>query len=280
MTTARVFGRLAGGGAAANARNYRSRRGGPPDDGLQCLPLLRGALRRLSGDGDAPRLPGWRPPLPRQSLPRLRRLLLRLPVLAAARVQRQCAARPGAGSRRLIPRLCLAGGGGCMNDDERPADRRKLYHHLTVYGFLLCFAATAVATLYHFLLGREAPYPWYDLPVVLGTLGGIGLVVGPAALLAAKWRGDPAVQDEGRRGMDVAFIAMLLMTGITGLALLVWRETPAMGPLLALHLGVVFGFFITMPYGKFVHGLYRFAALIRYAQERRVLRTREDQAEV
>ncbi len=172
------------------------------------------------------------------------------------------------------------GGGGCMNDDERPADRRKLYHHLTVYGFLLCFAATAVATLYHFLLGREAPYPWYDLPVVLGTLGGIGLVVGPAALLAAKWRGDPAVQDEGRRGMDVAFIAMLLMTGITGLALLVWRETPAMGPLLALHLGVVFGFFITMPYGKFVHGLYRFAALIRYAQERRVLRTREDQAEV
>jgi citrate/tricarballylate utilization protein len=166
----------------------------------------------------------------------------------------------------------LDGGGvGCMNDDEQPADRRKLYHHLTFYGFLLCFAATVVATFYHFLLGREAPYPWYDLPVVLGTLGGIGLVAGPIALLAAKgWR-DPALQDEARRGMDVAFTVMLLLTGLTGLALLVLRDTAAMGMLLALHLGFVFGFFITMPYGKFVHGLYRFAALIRYAKERRLL---------
>jgi citrate/tricarballylate utilization protein len=39
--------------------------------------------------------------------------------------------------------------------------------------------------------------------------------------------------------------------------------------LLAVHLGFVFGFFITMPYGKFVHGIYRFAALVRYAKEMR-----------
>ena len=35
----------------------------------------------------------------------------------------------------------LDGGGvGCFNEDERPTDRRKFYHHLTFYGFLLCFA--------------------------------------------------------------------------------------------------------------------------------------------
>ena len=77
--------------------------------------------------------------------------------------------------------------------------------------------------------------------------------------------------DAARAGMDVAFIAMLFMTGLTGIALLLWRETPAMGPLLALHLGVVFSLFITMPYGKFVHGIYRYAALVRYARERRML---------
>jgi len=166
----------------------------------------------------------------------------------------------------------LDGGGmGCVNEDERPTDHRKIYHHLTFYGFLLCFAATSVATLYHYFLAREAPYAWWDLPVALGTLGGIGLLIGPAGLLAEKFKRDPALVDEKRTGMDVAFTVMLLLTSLTGLALLVWRDTAAMGPLLALHLGVVFALFITLPYGKFVHGLYRYVALVRYAKEQRMM---------
>ena len=166
----------------------------------------------------------------------------------------------------------LDGGGvGCFNEDDQPTDRRKLYHHFTFYGFILCFAATCVGTLYHYLLAREAPYAWWDLPVVLGTLGGIGLVVGPIGLLSEKWKRDRVLVDEQRMGMDTAFILMLFLTSVTGLALLLWRETAAMGPLLALHLGVVFALFITMPYGKFVHGIYRFVALVRYARERRMM---------
>jgi citrate/tricarballylate utilization protein len=164
----------------------------------------------------------------------------------------------------------LDGGGvGCVNEDERPSDLRKIYHHFTFYGFMLCFASTTVATLYHYLIAREAPYPWWDLPVVLGTLGGIGLLIGPAGLLKEKWKRDPALVDEKRTGMDVAFIAMLFLTSLTGMALLLLRDSAAMGPLLALHLGVVFSLFITMPYGKFVHGIYRYVALVRYAKERR-----------
>jgi citrate/tricarballylate utilization protein len=165
----------------------------------------------------------------------------------------------------------LDGGGvGCFNEDERPTDRRRIYHHFTFYGFLLCFASTCVATLYHYLLAREAPYAWWDLPVVLGTLGGIGLVIGPIGLLAEKSKRDAALVDANSSGMDAAFTLMLFLTGLTGLALLLWRETSAMGPLLALHLGVVFALFITLPYGKFVHGLYRYAALVRYARERKM----------
>jgi len=166
----------------------------------------------------------------------------------------------------------LDGGGvGCVNKDERPNDRRKIYHHFTFYGFMLCFASTCTATLYHYLLAREAPYPWWDLPVVLGTLGGIGLLIGPAGLLVEKWRRDRALIDMQRLGMDIAFIVMLFMTSLTGMALLLLRETAAMGPLLALHLGVVFALFITIPYGKFVHGIYRYVALVRYAKERQHL---------
>jgi citrate/tricarballylate utilization protein len=108
--------------------------------------------------------------------------------------------------------------------------------------------------------------------VVLGTLGGIGLVIGPIGLLAEKSKRDAALVDKNSSGMDAAFTLMLFLTGLTGLALLLWRETSAMGPLLALHLGVVFALFITLPYGKFVHGLYRYAALVRYARERRMAR--------
>jgi len=163
------------------------------------------------------------------------------------------------------------GGSGCFNEDDRPTDRRRFYHHLTFYGFFLCLAATSTATLYHYLLGLQAPYPWYDLPVVLGTLGGIGLVVGPAGLIWAKFKRDPALRDENGRSMEMAFTVMLFLVSITGLLLLVLRATPAMGTMLALHMGFVFGFFITMPYSKFVHGIYRFGALVRYAKEQRAL---------
>jgi citrate/tricarballylate utilization protein len=160
------------------------------------------------------------------------------------------------------------GGEGCYSAGDRLDDDRRLFHHLTSYGFLLCFAATVVGTLYHYLLGREAPYPWWDLPVVLGTLGGLGLAIGCAGLLRAKARRDPAMADAASHGMDTAFTAMLGLSGLSGLALLALRATPAMGVLLAIHLGIVLALFLTLPYGKFVHGLYRFAALLRYAQER------------
>jgi citrate/tricarballylate utilization protein len=160
---------------------------------------------------------------------------------------------------------------GCYNENDRPTDRRRIHHHLVFYGFLLCFAATCVATIYHYVLRREAPYPWYDLPVVLGTLGGIGMLIGAAGLFAAKLKRDPEMVDDPRLGMDMGFIVMLFMASLTGLALLVLRDTAAMGVLLAVHLGVVFALFVTLPYSKFVHGLYRWLALVRYAQERRLL---------
>ena len=162
------------------------------------------------------------------------------------------------------------GKGGCFNADDQPSDARRRFHHLTFYGFLLCFASTSTASLYH-VLGREAPFPWWDMPTVLGTLGGVGLVIGAVGLLVAKYRRDPMMVDATRRDMDVAFIAMLFLTAFTGLALLVLRDTAAMGSLLAIHLGVVFALFLTLPYGKFVHGIYRFVALVRYAMERKAM---------
>jgi len=160
-----------------------------------------------------------------------------------------------------------SGGAGCTYPDQRHSQARRRFHHFTFYGFMLCFASTTTAAVYHYVLGLRAPYSYASLPVVLGTLGGIGLLIGPIGLYALKRRRDPAIADAKQDPMDVSFIALLFFTSLTGLLLLVLRETEAMGWLLAIHLGVVLGLFLTLPYGKFVHGIYRSAALVRSALE-------------
>jgi citrate/tricarballylate utilization protein len=163
----------------------------------------------------------------------------------------------------------LDGGGAACYSDERQADRRRIFHHFTFYGFMLCFAATCTATILHYAFDKPAPYEWYELPKLLGTVGGIGLLIGPPGLLREKFRQDPSIRGDERLDMDTAFLGMMFLAGLTGILLMLFRETPAMGILLAVHLGVVFALFLTMPYSKFVHGLYRFGALVLYAMEQR-----------
>jgi citrate/tricarballylate utilization protein len=160
-------------------------------------------------------------------------------------------------------------GDGCNEADDRFTLARRRFHHFTFYGFMLCFAATVVATFYHYFLGLEAPYPFFSVPVLLGTLGGIGLLIGPAGLLWLNIKRDPARGDAAQKPMDRGFIALLLLTSATGLALLAWRDTAALGWLLAVHLGVVLALFATLPYGKFAHGIYRSAALLKSSIEKR-----------
>jgi citrate/tricarballylate utilization protein len=160
-------------------------------------------------------------------------------------------------------------GEGCNESDDAFTLARRRFHHATFYGFMLCFAATSVATLYHYVLGLEAPYPFFSLPVLLGTAGGIGLLIGPAGLLWLNLRRNPHHGDPAQRPMDRGFIALLLLISMSGLALLAWRDTAAMALLLALHLGVVMALFATLPYGKFAHGIYRSASLLKAAIEKR-----------
>jgi len=173
----------------------------------------------------------------------------------------------------LVLRLKYLDGGhgqGCNEQDDRFTLWRRRFHHATFYGFGLCLAATCVATLYHYAWGWKAPYGFGSLPVVLGTLGGLGLLIGPAGLAwlhlkRHRQHGDPAQQ-----AMDFGLIALLFFTSLTGLALLAWRDTAAMWLLLAVHLGFVMALFLTLPYGKFAHGIYRSAALLKWAIERRL----------
>ena len=162
----------------------------------------------------------------------------------------------------------LGGGGhGCNDQDESFSSARRWSHHIMAYGFLLCFASTSVATVYHHVLGWRAPYPIWSIPVILGGVGGLMLVAGCTALFWLKLAGDQAPQSKKLLGADSALLFLLMMIGLTGLLLLGLRSTEAMGVALAVHLGFVLALFVTAPYSKFVHGLYRTGALIRNAIE-------------
>jgi citrate/tricarballylate utilization protein len=160
-------------------------------------------------------------------------------------------------------------GEGCNNEDDGWTLWRRRFHHLTAYGFMLCFAATAVATLYHYLLGWDAPYELPSLPKVLGVIGGVSLLVGCAGLFALNVRRHPLHGDAAQKPMDRGFIALLFFSSASGLALWLARSTGAMPLLLALHLGVVMALFLTLPYGKFAHSIFRGAALLKWSIERR-----------
>lgn len=208
--------------------------------GFSLLALFMGAVRFWRGTG-APRV--WRPK----------------PLLQAV-------------GDVLTLRYLGGGGEGCNDRDDRFTQGRRRLHHALFYGFSLCFAATAVAAFYEHALGWIAPYPLLSLPVVLGTLGGLGMVVGTVGLLWVKVTGDAAPAARRVQGADFALLFLLLLTAATGLLLLALRATPAMGILLAVHLGFVLALFLVMPYSKFVHGLYRAAALWRNAIEERLSR--------
>jgi len=160
-------------------------------------------------------------------------------------------------------------GQGCNNEDDAWTLSRRRAHHLTFYGFVLCFASTSVATLYHYLLGRVAPYDLPSLPKVLGVVGGVALLVGTSGLFKLNLRRHALHGDPTQKPMDLGFIAMLFLTSLTGLGLWLLRATPWMPALLAVHLGVVMALFATLPYGKFAHGVFRTVSLLRNAIEKR-----------
>ncbi|MCA0962374.1 tricarballylate utilization 4Fe-4S protein TcuB [Salipiger bermudensis] len=158
-------------------------------------------------------------------------------------------------------------GDGCnFEDEDRFSHARRAVHQAVMYGFLLCFASTSVATVMHYALNMPAPYPLLSLPKLLGLSGGLLLVAGCFEMVRLKLRSERTLGASGAFGGEIAFVGLLGFVGLSGLVLYALGQTPAMPALLAIHLGAVLGFFLLMPFTKMAHGFYRLAALAVDAQ--------------
>jgi citrate/tricarballylate utilization protein len=166
-------------------------------------------------------------------------------------------------------RYLQGGGPGCFYPGERPAAGRRVYHSLTFWGFLSVVASTTLAFIYQDFFHRLPPYSFTSAPVIIGSVGGMALIIGTGGLIWLKWRSDPQPEGTGASGMDYVFLITLGLTTLTGMLTLIFRATAAIGSMLILHLALVAALFLTAPYGKFVHFVYRSLALIRHEIEQR-----------
>ncbi len=160
-------------------------------------------------------------------------------------------------------------GQGCNYEKEdRYSQVRRWAHQATMYGFLLCFAATSVATVMHYGMGLVAPYPFLSLPKLLGVSGGLLLTAGTSKLIYLKTKANVLLESPGHRGSDYGFITLLWFVSTTGLLLYWLGGTELSSSMLILHLAGIACLFISIPFSKMVHGFFRIAALIREAQLR------------
>ena len=164
-------------------------------------------------------------------------------------------------------RYLKGGGPGCFYPDERPSSVRRVYHSLTFWGFSSDFVSTTLAFVYQDIFHRLPPYPLTSAPVIFGSLGGVALILGTGGLIYYKLQSDREPAAAATFSMDYVFLVTLGLTALTGMLTLILRATTAMGSVLVLHLACIAALFISAPYGKFVHAVYRTLAVIRYEIE-------------
>ncbi len=164
-------------------------------------------------------------------------------------------------------------GGDCYQPDPlRPSPWRRALHQCVLYGFGLAFVATVLAAVAQDVLGIDPPYAWLSPPVITGAVGGALMIIGTSGLLwlkAQSLKQARALLSSEMLSLDNAFIIVLDFVSITGMLTLLLRSTGALAVMLTLHLAGLVALYLTAPYGKFVHGIYRFLALVKNRAEQR-----------
>lgn len=147
--------------------------------------------------------------------------------------------------------------GSC--DTARP---RRLGHLLLLWGFVGAAVTSALLIVAMYLQHLQMPLALDHPYKILGNISGAVLVVA-AALLVGMRLGDSSVSGK-TSAFDSFFLGIVVTVIATGMAVELARLADAAAFALAVyivHLGVVLTLFVTFPYSKFAHMLYRTLAM-------------------
>jgi quinone-modifying oxidoreductase subunit QmoC len=161
---------------------------------------------------------------------------------------------------------------------DRGVAKRRWGHFLVMWGFIGAAVTSGFAVV--FLYADTPPFSWffalpffedigYPVPIThwnkwLGNISATLLVVGGILLFANRLkRGDKLVGQT--TAFDRFFLWVVLAVIGTGVFTEIIRyaiDAPMLGLVVyVLHLGVVLCLFLTLPYSKFAHILYRTLAM-------------------
>ncbi len=141
--------------------------------------------------------------------------------------------------------------------------QRKLGHLALLWGFIGAAVTSGLLILAMYGMGEKLPLPQSHPFKILGNISAVLLVVGGAMLVWTRWK------DREKAGSSTAFdwffLGLVALVIATGVAVELWRL--ALDPttaciLYVVHLGAVLCLFLTLPYSKFAHLLYRTLALV------------------
>jgi len=145
---------------------------------------------------------------------------------------------------------------------EKVATRR--WAHLALFWGFVGAAVTSGLLIYAiYLAGAEMPLPLGHPIKILGNLSAALLVAGGLLLIVSRFGTHRSLIKT--RAFDLFFlgvVALVIATGVIVEAARFVLPTTAAALLYTVHLGVVLTLFMTFPYSKFAHMLYRTLALV------------------
>jgi quinone-modifying oxidoreductase subunit QmoC len=152
------------------------------------------------------------------------------------------------------------------------AKPRQAGHFLLLWGFAGALVTTTILGILMDVFGVKTPLPQTHPVKILGNLSAILLVAGMLWLVVNRLASARAAG--ASRGYDAFFLALVVLLVVSGVGAELGRmfmPAPFAVAAYVLHLGMVLSLFLTFPFSKFAHALYRTLAM---AHERVATRRR------
>ena len=141
--------------------------------------------------------------------------------------------------------------------------QKRIGHLLLFYGFVGAAVASGLIIVAIYVLGSTLPLGQANLIKIFGNVSALLLMVGGIMLLSNRLKQDKSAG--ATTPFDTFFIFIILLVTFTGVMAEVarlWLDVKTACGIYVVHLGSVLCLFITIPYSKFAHILYRTLSMV------------------